>query len=681
VLDQAFNLCFIPALENQENCFQRVREAANPMQMLRQWANTLAGLPMNDFRASANRTGQTLLQTIFPAGGQGPVEKALNELVGRGQLPAVNAILNNLADRLKSYHDRLTNEGENAAIQSNNQEGPAEVLQNSTFAGLTNAMETSWRNWGATVGRGMYRNWFIARYEGGIRSIINMLLRAQDLARTASILDAKIQLIEQLMERLSNLNTHYRQQQNHHQNILTELSNAYTQKEIELSTISTSRFRETALTPKVYYQKIFLSGLPGAKDELIGRMVADLQINGLPFQGSNQKQDVWPNFNASELAEALAQYCRKSIFRIPGNLDQDLDQADPLYREGLDNRLFMPGADPSPFNPILENWAAKAQVSLLFKDHPETSGYVISGARTEGSFTWQNVLNMTGVTPVEGGPPTQAALLTFALGFPLSHLSRIQDWYKDAYLPQKREGWPLHLFKEEGLEVMMEPFLDWTGLPGQQEAEELTQLAEELGIVSFTTKILTTGASEGLLSIESRDKLLALPDRIRDFFFRTQPQAKDFEWDMLLKIFRENEDLLEDLKHGIRSKQSLGEEDVSVEDLLQIAQSAELLQSFPTRQFGFHLDLYRLFVGARDDFCEAFFEKARPVQAKITRSKFIQGLSRHEPLCRWITNRILRSLLHDARIETTMERFRDGKYPAYLMELLRNYHPEAVASR
>jgi len=682
ILDHSFSQCFSLVLESRENCLQMVQQARIPMQTLRQFAMNLEGLPVSQIRQRAHQNGQALLQGIFPVGGQGAIEKALDGLVSKGQLPAVNAILNDLMTRLRQYGDRLANELRDANIRAEHQEAPAGItgqqagiLQNPTFVGLLNAMENSWRNWGAALGRGMYRRWFLSRFDGGIRRAIAMLFDSQDLARILLIWPEKIGLVDRLMEQIRNIKEHYGQQQRHHQNILTELMNKQTQTEVELATMGKSRFRESAISAKEYYQNIFLSNLPGAKNDLINRWVADLQVNGLPFQGDKIKQADWGKINAVDLAISLSEYCWKDIIRIPGSPDQDLTHADPLYRVGLDHKLFLPSDLPSPFQQVLQGWMAKAQVSLLFSDKPETSGYIIAGCRTDGSFAWNDVLDMSGLTTFKGGPPNQATLLTFALGFPLQHVNQIHDWYEKAYVPQKREGWPLHLFKESDLDLMIEPYLHWTGLPNQQEAEELLDLAKELAIISFAQKLTATGTAEVTAYIESKEQLLSLPERIREFFFRTQPQARGYEWEELIKVFRENDRLLNALQHALRLKEADWEEEATVEDLLNLAKSRGLLHPEGVGQFQFDLEIYRRFASSQEEFCEAFFHKARPVSLKITRNKLLQGLTRHEPLCRWITKRIVRALLDPTRLGETQRRFRENKFSDFLLEILKDYLP------
>uniref|UniRef100_A0A7V4G8U7 Uncharacterized protein n=1 Tax=Desulfobacca acetoxidans TaxID=60893 RepID=A0A7V4G8U7_9BACT len=682
ILDHSFSQCFSPVLDSRGNCLQMVQQAGNPMQTLRQFATSLEGLPASQIKQSANQTAQALLQRVFPVGGQGPVEKALDELVSQGQLPAVNAILNELMARLKQYGDRLTNELEEATIRAAHQEAPAGItgqptgiLQNPTFVGLLSAMENSWRNWGAALGRGIYRRWFLSRFDGGIRRAIAMLFDSQDLARILLIWPEKIGLVDRLTDRIRNLKDRYGQQLKHHQNVLTELVNKQTQSEVELATMGKSRFRESAISAKEYYQKIFLSNLPGTKNDLINRWVADLQANGLPLEGKRVKQGDWSKSNADDLATAISKYCWENIIRIPGSPDQELTQADPLYRVGLDHELFLPSDLPSPFQQVKQSWMAKAQVSLLFSDKPETSGYIIAGCRTDGSFAWNDVLNMPGLTTFKGGPPNQATLLTFALGFPLQHVNQVYDWYKKAYIPQKREGWPLHLFKEADLDLMMEPYLHWTGLPNQQEAEELLTLAEESGIISFSQRTTSSGATEVTAHIESRDKLLSLPERIREFFFRTQPQAKGYEWNELINFFQKNDRLLNALQHALRSKKADWNEEATVEDLLKLAKDHGLLETGDLGQFSFNLEIYEGFAGSQEEFCEAFFHKSRPVLQKISRNKLLLGLTRHEPLCRWITKRVVRALLNPIRLEETQKRFREGKYSNYLREILKDYMP------
>lgn len=681
VLDYSFESCLNPVLDSRENCLDQVQQAVNPMETLRQFAANLEGMPTNEITRTAQQTTESLVQRLFPVSGPGPMEAVLKTLIGKGQLPAVSSILDELTGRLLQYKNHLDNELQEARIRSANREAPAGasgqpsgIIDNTTFGNILHAMETSWRNWGAALGRTIYRRWFFSRFEGNIRQAIGMLFDAQDLARILLIWEAKIQLTDSLVQKIRNLKEQFEQKLHHNQNILTELVRKQTQKEIGMLTAARSRFRETAVSPKDYYEKIFLLSLPGGKFQLINSWAEDIEGNGLTVAGRAGKVKIadWTGISPGTLATAISDYCWNNVIKIPPDPDMDLAQADAFFQIGLDSHLFLPSDRPSPFNQVLASWMAKAQVSLLFNDKLETSGYIISGCRTDGNFAWSKVLGMTGLTSFNGGPPNQASLFTFSLGFPLQQIRQISDWYEKAYVPQKRMSWPLHLFKEPELDLMVEPHLHWTELPDQQGAEELLELAQELSIISFSPM---TADGEETVHIESRKYLLILPVRLRDFFFEYQPVAKGLDQVRLIKIFRENDKLLNALKHALRQRQATWDEAATVEDLINLAGEKELFNTGRAGQLYFNAEIYGWFASSQTEFCEAFFDKAKPVLKTINRNQLLLGLMRHEPLCRWLTKRVVRALLDPLRLDETQKRFRDHSFSSYLMELLNDYRP------
>ena len=681
--DREFNQCSGSLFSVSLNLIDDLRAAQNPMDEIREQINRMIFDP-KDIEMNAKRVSIEKIQSIFPKSGEGRLHEEFNQLINQGRQNDIFNILKMIEKQLEDYKKRLIDELEDAVNQvvvNENSDNASLIQQNvindRELNQTLDAMEQEWGAWGARFIRPGYRNRFIDRYEGEINQASQLMQRMQRVAFVSSVWDVKIKTVEELLTKVKNLSVRYKG--SYLQSVKQWFLDKTTPIERGLST--KSRFLQLAIEPKEFYEQLFPL-LIGNKDHLVEQLVMSAQT-GLSLDGkSNVTQSDWEAFTATQIAEAIVNLVKDTVTpQFPVSDDIAYSSSPEYYKIDLNNPYFLSSKEISKFyTNILSDWKRKAQMSLLFANAPpEAQRYVVSGCRADSSpDSWSDVLNLSGLSTLQGGTPNQAILLTLALGFPLTNLKTIEDWFSQQYIPLKRQGWPLHLFQEEVVEMMTEPYLDWISLPDIEQAKELYKEAKELKILSEIQ------SGDDKLTYWDKGLLRRLPAKIQDFFFDYPPQPKSYDRNDLLDVLRKESDLLSPLKHSLvsynptmdeeekwdeRKKVINGNEENDIEEILAWLQEAKLLSSNSLDQLEFDTNLFADYAGSAPKFCHFFFKRVA-IQKRITKRQFIAALASHEPLSRWITKKALRALISPEKLNSTRNRYQEGGFSDYLRSAL-----------
>lgn len=671
-LEAAFINCLPSVLPDENGRFDQIRQANNPQEELRRQGQLLENLNSDQIRTEANKIGNIVYQRVFPADGGGPLREELD----RRPLSQVVVLIRGLINDLTAYRQRLEDELATAEIQANAREAPGGVrsfqpgiFENQRFQNNLGVLEAEWQNWWAHLPG--YGSRFVNRHEGLLRESIDLLQLAQTNAQIILVWPSKIALVNRLITTLNRWQDDYDRQQSYLSLIQADIFAREKDGEEKINKTFISRFRVLALTPGEYFDNIFTPQL-GDLQGLISGWSADLQKEGLPLGSGRQPlPSGWPSLARNTLVEALYQYCREKTGGRVVDPDQEITAASEYYQVGLDHELFRPTDRPSPFYGVVQDWKQQAQISILLRAAPETSGYVISGCRTEAgaSNSWNDSLKMSGLSLVSGGAPNQAALLTLYLGFHLHSIAWMENWFKNAYIPQKRQGALLHLFNDDLQDLMVEPYRDWLGLPDQNAAEQIVQEANTLLLIQFHSSTIHGSGSQEILYLGEEAVLASLPERLKGFFFREIPQPQIYDRANLNELFQ-NPRLISALKAALTDRGITWDAHVSTNKLIQSAIDNNLLLAQGTL-FYFDQALYFRFKGVIEEFCQTFFQQAPTlVLREITRPEFIQELTRNEPLCRWITKKLLTALIDPIRRDVTRQRYWNRQFPDFLSQVL-----------
>lgn len=671
-LDLEFTTYLPNVLPDPEECFSRIRAANNPGEGLRQQAQLLENLNSDHIRTQAKQKGDEIYQRLFPAGGGGQLQAELD----RWPLSQVVVLIRGLINSLTAYRQRLENELANAEIQANAREAPGGVgsfqpaiSQNQRFQDNLGVLTAEWSDGWALVP--LYRDRFVDRHEGLIRDSIDLLQRAQANAQIILAWPSKIALVNRLIERLRTWRNDYEQRQNYLTQIQADIFAREKDLEENINKMFASRFRVLAIPAGTYFTKIFVPQL-GDLNAIIAPWVEEIQQRGLPSLPEEMKMPSnWSSVPRRTLVEALYQYCRQQTGAQDADPDQEISNAGDYYQVGLHHNLFLPTDTPNPFANVVREWKEKAQISILLHSVPETSGYVISGCRTDAGVrnSWNDYLGMTGLSLVNGGAPNQATLLTLYFGFHLQSIARIANWFKNAYLPQKRQGALLHLFKDDVQDLMVEPYLNWIDLPDLNTAEQMVQESDPL-ILQFYQQRNHQSVNQEILYLGEPDYLALLPERLKKFFFESIPQPRTYADNQLVDLFCNDNRLISALKAALKDEGIVWSANTPIRELINLAKDRNLLLTKGNLYF-FPPGLYFRFVGIIPEFCHTFFEpQLRSVPIKITRPDFVQALTKHEPLCRWITKKLLTALIDQSRRDDTRRRYSENQFPDFLSQVL-----------
>lgn len=685
-LDREFNICSGALFEVSPNLLEDLRAAQNPVEELREQIERMMFNP-NEILECAGRISREQIQRIFPAGGEGKLKLECDRLVDEGSSDDIYNVLKVIEQNLKDYHNRLINELQDArnqiAVQGENvTRFEQTILNNRSISQTLQDMELNWPGWSRIL-RWNFRNRFIERYEGEINLAADLMKRMQHVAFITSVWQVKIQMVHELITKIEELSSSYQKSQ------LQMVRQWFLEKKtlLERSLTSESRFLKIAVKPEVYYENLFFQVL-GDKDTIL-RQISQKLRDGITLNGMNIPQSRWDDYNPRVVAEAIMIIVKESVtpqFPYSDNTEYADTDTPGYYKINLENAYFLPDKKPTFFDKMLSEWKRKAQVSLLFNTAPpEVQRYVVSGCRTDSSlpYSWQKVLNLLGLSLLNGGTPNQAILLNLGLGFPLTNLSRVKEWYSQQYLTLKRQGWPLHLFPEEIIEMMTEPHLDWISLPDMAQANELYEEARKLRILSE----LQTGDGS-LHTYWDRNLIRKLPASIKDFFFEYLPQPKSFEPERFKDMLQEQPDLTVPLKDTLirynppeeeksswdEWKSKIAENKDNVESILQWLLSANLASINEMGQVEIDTNLYREYRSSQPRFCYYFFELI-PTHKTITKNECIKALAAHQPLSRWITKKMLAALISIEKLDETKRKYKDGEFSEYLHNALAEILP------
>jgi hypothetical protein len=113
------------------------------------------------------------------------------------------------------------------------------------------------------------------------------------------------------------------------------------------------------------------------------------------------------------------------------------------------------------------------------------------------------------------------------------------------------------------------------------------------------------------------------------------------------------------------------ENTATIEEILHWSISAGLVR----KQNGLYYCTDALYERGRFDstFCSIFFPKVVHARRKIPTEQFIQALTHHEPLCRWITKQVVAALTHRNERNNTWQQLANNAYKGFLEEVLRLY--------
>ena len=527
--------CPLP-LASRNECYRMIQDAANPMEAIRNLVNQMQGIA--SIEEIAQNESDDIFLSIFPPE-RGALKEQIDTLVSKGEIGSIPGILLDLEGRLSSYKSKLTNELADAVLQAGRGEAPDSIapsgrslFDNILVIDLLQTMENSWNNWGSRFLRGPFRGRFLNRFQGRVWDLIDFLLRVQKNGAICMTWRAKISLADRLLTELEKLREEYRGRLNHFQNIQVELDVRL--RNLESAISQETRFVEMALPPQDYFNNVFKKQLPDS-ELFIKKLCEEIRENGLLMQdGTFKKPENWGGCPVVDLAEALKTFCMQTTCGGPLNEELDIRNAGPVFKTGLDHEHFLPKNQPSSFDKVLARWKGKANISVNFNaGRPrEVLRYIVSGCRTQDPYSWEKALNLFGLSTKPGGAPSQAALLSVALGFSPRSIKRVEHWYETAYVPLVREGWPIHRFKAEQAEAMVEPFLEWMlRLPNIEEAKQLVEEAIELKIIPPLK--LASANGKGRSIPFNKNLLDTLPVRISRFFYETGHSRKDFPQKLL----------------------------------------------------------------------------------------------------------------------------------------------------
>jgi len=683
-LDRVFTPCMTPVLSDTENSMWSLREAANPIQELRSMASLLEVIQGDYIRKQAGLNRDQKFQGIFPTIGKGPLEQELERLASEGGLSRAYEALDELMGGLIRHRERLQAELENATSQASAGEVPGflnptdsqqNILQNQDVADMLNAMEQSWNTWGNRLFRGFYRRRFVNMFEGEIGNILDSFQRFQETAFRLLVWPAKIELISKIIDALGSMEQEYKSRGEFADHLKSEIFRK--KNEIIKETNQTFRFQLAAIDAGKFFDDIFRHRL-GNLDILLKDLTEEIKQNGLQMsEATSIPFAQWDKYSAENIVNALFSYCKDKTLGDNFDAGKLTGNGTSLYQVGLDHNLFLPSDKPTFFDNILMDWKYRSQISLLFTGTPpEIFRCVTSGCRTEGPDAWDKTLNLQGLRVLSGGRSNRATLLNLGMGFPIQSMARIRDWYEMAYIVQKRQGWPLHLFSEEMEDIMVEPYLEWLGLPDRHDAENLYNEAIQCRMISNLN---------GNIFID--DTILkVLPERIRDFFYEPHPEPRSYDLSVLKDKFRDDKWLVGTLKHALlradafeggnseqwnTNKDRIFQGEADTDEILNLAQEAVLLKE-ENGQYYFEYDLWRNSVGSRDSFSRIFFSESS-TKKTISEQEFINGLASHKPLSRWITKRLLRCLLHSSQIKETRTRLANNQFSDFLENVIIQY--------
>ncbi len=685
-IESDFNFCLAQVVLDIETELSNVRSAANPMDRIRNLAGDLENFPVDEVRREARLLVGRRMDYLFPKGG-GAVRQEMDRLVQKGFLPHVPVILSEIIEGLSNYQTRLERELDEARTRAQVGETPAPLSNDSSNRGITqsqiyvdvlNVMEQSWSTWQNRFLRGFYRSRFFSQFEGEIATVFESFLRYQETANRLIVWPEKIGLVQEVIKNLKALKEYYTRQQSHLEKIKSELFRR--KSVIEKSVDPGNRYKLLATDAETYFQEIFMNHI-GSEDEILSSMVEKLKSEGLVIEGGEAiKLDQWELQPAPSIVDGLYSFCKKQLLGSEPDPEGELDSAHQCYRDGLDHAIFHPQDHPSSFSKVISTWTHRSGLSLLFSTNPpESSRYVISGCRTgDEPWAWDKVLNLHALNMYSGGAPNKCTLITLGLGFPICSVARIQDWFK-FYTQLRRDGWPLHLFNEEDLEVMIEPHLEWLRQPSAREAAELFQEACQCNIILVTQSSGSSGEQTAHIPHEFLENL---PAYIKNFFCDYRIDPKSYAYDELTRVFQEEKNLLGTLKNyllnWIQSQDSSDEdkwsqrreqilnETANLEDILSWSKEARLLIE-ETGQYHFTEELCITNVFSVDPFSTKFFER-REVFRNVTEEEFVNALQNRETLCRWITKKVLRRLTDIAQKRRTIARLSNNEFCDFLWD-------------
>lgn len=686
-LDIAFEVCREDLFEVSDDLIGDLRRAQEPMDELRNSINEMV-IDADHISEMSDTVLRNELQRIFPVSGNGDIVKYIDELLDEGHGNVIGELLAEIEKNLKEYMDRLRDElqvASDSLARRDSQDAGNIFIDNMLDNRMLNDMlEEMDHNWGPIRSRVVpgYRNRFLDEYEGAIQETASQMQDMQDRAFITSVWEYKIRLVENLIDNLQGLAGRYAADHfsSIRQNILDRCI------EIEKALLVKHRFSLIALSPETYYERILPELLPVEKNILIESCIRDTQNEGIPVgEHGRLTPGQWSQYPPSTVAKAVMAFIMyRALPDFPFPDDADYESAPEYYKTDFNHSLFQPGTEFSQKK--LKTWRRNAQMSLLFNGTiPEAQRYVISGCRTDAAQqnSWNRVLNLQGLTSLQGGSPNQALLLTLALGFPLTRLSMVKDWYSLFYLPMKKAGWLCHLFNEELVEMMTEPYLQWIELPDMEQARELYNEAIEVGIISELDR-----EEETLVYLDG-SLVERLPANIKNFFCESHPKSKTYPIEDMKEILQKNISFAEPLKKAIiafkpgqedeekwgkRKERIVDGESIKTDDLLAWLEEAYLISKTAEGNYELNLNLFHSFSGTYKTFCEIFFERI-VLERKITREVMISGLAQHQPLSRWITKRVVRSLISPEKLNKTRRRYQERTLPDYIYTALRGRIP------
>lgn len=674
-LNRYFQACSVPVIQDTETCFWTVREAEDPMQELRRLAVQLESIPADTVRNQAGRIRDDIINKLFPPGNRGPLQNDLDRLASSRGLSTACDVLDDLIEMFTNQNFRIQADLETARAQVRAGEAPGflgesderkTILEQQEMADLLNAMEQSFNAWGNRFFRGLYRRRFAEQFEGEIANILESFQRFQSTAFKMLIWPVKIELLDIIIKKLEQHKAAFEARGQFVDRLKSDIFK--TKKMIKKNTEPIFRFQVSALTADHYFETIFKPNM-GDIDAFVQQADDVIRTTGLRVSPTQTiRFSDWSDQPVDTITQALFTFCfQNSVGKV----------RDRFTQVGLDHDLFLPGKDPSHFDYTLQDWKYKSQVSLLFKGTlPEINRCVISGTRVTGPDSWDDTLNLHGMRVLKGGTSNNATLINLALGFPVQNMARIKDWYEMAYIPQKRQGWPLHLFLSDDEDLMVEPYLDWIDLPARPDAEELFQEA-------LACRVITESNNKIFLEAVIRE---SLPARLKTFFYDQTHEPKQFEKNEFHSMLLDDKRLSGALLHALlrtdppagidedaweEEKNQLMENQKSIEDILDMAARAGLLHESAGR-LCFDQALCTDSLGKRDNFNHAFFTFYESGKS-IDRETFINGLMTHKPLCRWMTKKILRCLLHPQKKQETRNRLAENGFHHFLDEVIRRY--------
>ncbi len=666
-LEQAFMHCMRRSLPPVEDALGMIRDAREPVQELQrliaivgQQANT--GLS-TEAQVAADQEFYRL---------QALLSQELTQLEKNGMVSVVPLVLDRIRDRLQAYAGVLEREHQEAVVRAQSGLAPAGVLSSQAqdlsvhpdFVQLRQAMEQAWQHrwtrWRHRLGKGVIADLF----EIDLEHVLELFAGAEETMLRLRVWPSKMTLVFRLLNDLEKLRADYKQKLSAAERIRSELTQNIWQLEKQVE--YPYRHELAALSPIDYMKEIFTPYSPVERQ--ISAWIEELRTEGLALKdGSKVNPSDWPTRSWSDIAEALRDFCRfKILHGPPPSPDDDLGStSSPLFQVGLDHRYFLPQSQPTRFTSTVLEWKRRAKPSLLFGGTvPESRSYLVSGCRVhDGSQTWDDALNLTGLNMFSGGTKNKVSLLTVVLGFPIQSVARIGDWFKRAYVPQLRWGWPVHMVNREELCQMVEPYLDWLALPTKQEATAMVKEAESIRVCQFLT-----GGSGGTLEVLDLESLGYLPRRLHPFFHEKIHETKFQPKEHVLTLLRNNKRAQAFLRAKLAAD-TLGNAHDCMDTFLSSLVQGKVMIESESGEYTLNETYCREAMDVRE--LKDFFllqTVGRPKQ--VTKDELISMISTNESVCRFFVKRMVEVLLAEHRRTETRARLNQGEFDGFFRGVL-----------